>query len=140
MAADAASQHEASKAPSTTSDDEDKRHLQRTASQAADEGHDADIPSSAGYILDDRGEQKRRRSLASRRASCASQSPGHLDPEKGPEAGDADEDDANVVWWNGPDDPENPYNWPTWKKVVNCGLISAMTFVSPLGSCELHAF
>lgn len=124
------------KAPSTTSDDDEKQELQRTTSQAVDEGHDADIPSSAGYILDDKGEQKRRRSLASRRASCASRSQAHRDLEQGQEAEAEEEDDANVVWWDGPNDPENPYNWPAWKKVLNCGLISAMTFISPLGSCE----
>ncbi|OTB17400.1 hypothetical protein K445DRAFT_31654, partial [Daldinia sp. EC12] len=47
--------------------------------------------------------------------------------------GDSDSD-PNVVWWSGPDDVENPYNWPTWRKVLNCGLISGMTFVSPLAS------
>ena len=31
------------------------------------EGHDADIPSNEGYILDERGELKRRQSIASHR-------------------------------------------------------------------------
>ncbi|KAM3451458.1 hypothetical protein MY3296_005274 [Beauveria thailandica] len=42
--------------------------------------------------------------------------------------------DANVVFWDGPDDPENPYNWKPWVKVFNCVLISALTFVTPLAS------
>ncbi|TPX12717.1 uncharacterized protein E0L32_000894 [Thyridium curvatum] len=42
--------------------------------------------------------------------------------------------DPNVVWWDGEDDPENPYNWPGWRKYLNCGLISALTFVTPLAS------
>lgn len=39
-----------------------------------------------------------------------------------------------TVWWDGDDDPENPYNWPMWKKYVNCGLISFLTFLTPLAS------
>lgn len=46
-------------------------------------------------------------------------------------------EDPNIVFWDGPDDPKNPYNWPTWKKVFNCALISALTFVTPLASCKL---
>ncbi|KAL2760204.1 hypothetical protein ACRALDRAFT_1046548 [Sodiomyces alcalophilus JCM 7366] len=43
-------------------------------------------------------------------------------------------EDDNTVWWDGDDDPENPYNWPAWKKYTNCGLISFLTFVTPLAS------
>jgi len=42
--------------------------------------------------------------------------------------------DPNIVWWDGDNDPENPYNWPSWRKVVNCSLISALTFLTPLAS------
>ncbi|KAH8651173.1 major facilitator superfamily domain-containing protein [Xylariales sp. PMI_506] len=42
--------------------------------------------------------------------------------------------DANTVWWDSDSDPENPFNWPTWKKVLNCGLVSFLTFVTPLAS------
>ncbi|KAM3513487.1 hypothetical protein MY11210_002875 [Beauveria gryllotalpidicola] len=43
-------------------------------------------------------------------------------------------DANNVVFWDGPDDPQNPYNWKPWVKVFNCVLISALTFVTPLAS------
>ncbi|XWW92421.1 hypothetical protein V2A60_000344 [Cordyceps javanica] len=43
-------------------------------------------------------------------------------------------DDGNVVFWDGDDDPQNPYNWKNWVKVFNCVLISALTFVTPLAS------
>lgn len=46
------------------------------------------------------------------------------------------EEDPNIVFWDGDDDPQNPYNWPTWVKVFNCVLISALTFVTPLASCK----
>ncbi|ATY58344.1 Major facilitator superfamily general substrate transporter [Cordyceps militaris] len=40
----------------------------------------------------------------------------------------------NIVFWDGDDDPHNPYNWKSWVKVFNCVLISALTFVTPLAS------
>ncbi|KAI0105863.1 bicyclomycin resistance protein [Daldinia grandis] len=120
--------------------------LQRKISQAVDEGHDADIPSSEGFVLDEQGELKRQRSKADRRrnsfASKKSRADRDVEKAQGPgEAaasssndGEDSDSDPNIVWWTGPDDVENPYNWPTWRKVLNCGLISAMTFVSPLAS------
>src|SRR4051812_18666949 len=44
-----------------------EKELERELRQATAEGHDADIPSSAGYVLDERGELKRRRSIAAQR-------------------------------------------------------------------------
>lgn len=46
--------------------------------------------------------------------------------------------DDNLVFWDGDDDPANPYNWPSWLKVLNCVLVSSLTFVTPLGSCKLR--
>ncbi|KAI1479278.1 bicyclomycin resistance protein [Daldinia eschscholtzii] len=120
--------------------------LQRKISQAVDEGHDADIPSSQGFVLNEQEELKRQRSIAERRRSsfASKRSRADRDVEKAQAPGDAvlsssnddgdSDSDPNVVWWSGPDDVENPYNWPTWRKVLNCGLISGMTFVSPLAS------
>ncbi|KAI4861024.1 MFS general substrate transporter [Hypoxylon rubiginosum] len=45
-----------------------------------------------------------------------------------------DENDPNVVDWDGPDDPENPMNWTDNKKWLNVGILSVMTVVTPLGS------
>lgn len=45
-------------------------------------------------------------------------------------------DDPNIVSWDGDGDPANPYNWKSWRKVVNCILISALSFLTPLGSCK----
>jgi hypothetical protein len=42
----------------------------------------------------------------------------------------------NVVWWDQDDDPEHPYNWPRWRTISNCFLISAMTFLTALASCK----
>lgn len=43
-------------------------------------------------------------------------------------------DEDGLVWWEGENDPENPYNWPNWQKYTNAGLISLVTFVTPLAS------
>lgn len=127
--------------------------LQRKKSieQAFDEGHDADIPSDIGYVLDEQGEKRRkeairRNSLARARshASQARSSHHDHDVEKEAAAGKSDstsgagttseeENDANIIWWS-ENDPENPYNWPRWVKILNVGLISAQTFIAPLAS------
>ncbi|RYC59851.1 hypothetical protein CHU98_g6370 [Xylaria longipes] len=133
-----------SAATHTDGDKDHDEHLQleRKTSQAIDEGHDADIPSSAGYVLDREGELKRLQSIESqrRRQSGATAEHTNHDIEKGDTskqttADDDDENDPNVVWWDGEDDPENPYNWTTTRKVLNTGCVSFQTFISPLASC-----
>ncbi|RSM11275.1 hypothetical protein CDV31_006827 [Fusarium ambrosium] len=42
------------------------------------------------------------------------------------------EDDPNIVGWNGPDDPENPMNWPARRKWINIALMSLLTIISPI--------
>ncbi|KAF7553939.1 hypothetical protein G7Z17_g3263 [Cylindrodendrum hubeiense] len=42
--------------------------------------------------------------------------------------------ESDIVWWDSDTDPENPYNWARWRKVLNCVLVSALTFVTPLAS------
>ena len=112
---------------------------------AAAEGHDADIPSNIGYVLDDEGEKRRRESISrqrleseiARQSTRGSNAGTPEDVEKSAAVEDgADVEDENVVWWDGPDDPENPFNWPTSKKVMTCALVSLFTFVTPLASCK----
>lgn len=40
-----------------------------------------------------------------------------------------EEQDPNIVWWDGADDPHNPMNWSLTKKWINIGIISAITFI-----------
>lgn len=40
---------------------------------------------------------------------------------------DKNEDDKFTVTWDGDDDPENPYNWPLWYKVLFVGQICFLT-------------
>ncbi|KAF5865391.1 hypothetical protein ETB97_004208 [Aspergillus alliaceus] len=42
--------------------------------------------------------------------------------------------DPNLVSWNGPDDPDNPKNWPTRKKWGAVLIVSCFTFISPVMS------
>jgi hypothetical protein len=38
--------------------------------------------------------------------------------------------DPNVVDWDGPDDPANPMNWSSKKKVAAIGIVSLITMLS----------
>ena len=48
-------------------------------------------------------------------------------PPQGPE-------DPNLVGWDGPNDPENPMNWPRSKKWLVTSFFSFMTFVITFSS------
>ncbi|KAI1111051.1 MFS general substrate transporter [Nemania sp. NC0429] len=119
-------------------EDEDDLQLERKLTQAVEEGHDADIPSSAGYVLDEEGKQKRLQSIEMRRRLSGATADRDVEKlgadEKRTTETNEDEDDPNVVWWDGDDDPENPYNWSTTLKVLNTGCVSFQTFLSPLAS------
>ena len=39
-------------------------------------------------------------------------------------------EDENIVDWEGPDDPENPLNWPRGKKWANIVTISIITLIT----------
>jgi hypothetical protein len=115
---------------------------------AAEEGHDADIPTNAGSIRDT--QQMPHNKLGSEKASDLELEKdiekGGLGPdlEKGarPESvssSEAEEEqlednDPDIIWWDGPDDPQNPLNWPFKKKWGTVILVSAITFLTPLAS------
>lgn len=40
------------------------------------------------------------------------------------------DDSDGQVDWDGPDDPENPKNWPDSKKWLNIGVLSAITIIA----------
>lgn len=44
------------------------------------------------------------------------------------------ERDPNMVSWNGPDDPDNPKNWPMKRKWMATFVVSCFTFISPVTS------
>ncbi|KAJ5875055.1 uncharacterized protein N7473_012402 [Penicillium subrubescens] len=47
---------------------------------------------------------------------------------------DSDAKDPNLVTWDGPDDPENPFNWKTYKKARQLVFMAFNTFLTPLAS------
>ncbi|TLS29408.1 hypothetical protein PpBr36_01489 [Pyricularia pennisetigena] len=132
---------------------EEELQRQRSIEQAIAEGHDADMPSNTGFVVDEKANQPRKQSRTSPYdhppAKSAADIPGHkpeVDPESAVDVTGTESDgkisrvanssevDPNVVWWDSDDDPENPYNWPGWKKWLNCGFISFLTLLTPLAS------
>ncbi|KAL0256281.1 hypothetical protein SLS55_008674 [Diplodia seriata] len=108
---------------------------------AAEENHDADIPTNLGICTD----PEKRSPSASRAAAVASGFKKDADLENQSEASaatsinDPDDErqpapDPNVVDWDGPDDPENPMNWPKAKKWGAVAIVSLITFLIPLAS------
>ncbi|KAL3438192.1 putative MFS transporter [Aspergillus tetrazonus] len=46
----------------------------------------------------------------------------------------AQAEDSNLITWRGPDDPENPRNWPNSMKWRNTWTVSLFVFISPVSS------
>jgi multidrug resistance protein len=42
--------------------------------------------------------------------------------------------DPNLVTWDGPDDPANPRNWSTRRKLASALVVSSFTFITPVSS------
>lgn len=63
--------------------------------------------------------------VASARESC-------IDVEATPAPNE--EQDPNVVDWDGPDDPANPQNWPSFRRWGTVAVVAGITFLAPLGS------
>jgi multidrug resistance protein len=57
----------------------------------------------------------------------------HLDDD---DDGHSD-DDEHLVTWDGPDDPQNPKNWPLKRKWAAVFVVSSFTFISPVSSAIL---
>ena len=121
------------------------RHPTRSAiiDLAAAEGHDADIPTNMGSIQQiPSHDSVRRMSIDEKKGSTTAM---EKDVEKGSgpasissinEPEEEPEHDPNIVDFDGPDDPENPMNWKASKKWGMVGLISAITFLTPLASSQ----
>ncbi|KAJ5693028.1 hypothetical protein N7462_002451 [Penicillium macrosclerotiorum] len=46
-------------------------------------------------------------------------------------------DDSNLVDWDGPDDPENPRNWPAWRRCLLVGVVTFVVFSTSLASSAI---
>ncbi len=45
--------------------------------------------------------------------------------------------DPNVVDWDGPDDPENPLNWPASRKNIHVAIVSVFTLTAYVHSTKM---
>lgn len=59
---------------------------------------------------------------------------GVVETQAPPSPAPAAHEDPDVVFWDGPDDPENPMNWSGKLKLINVSLVSTWTFLTPLAS------
>ena len=50
--------------------------------------------------------------------------------EAGHDADGGNTSDVLIVDWEGPDDPENPMNWPTRIKITAISIVSILSFLS----------
>lgn len=137
--------------PSTSGDkpEDDEKELElvrRISHQAVDEGHDADMPSGEGFIhttsaTGAAGRTRRKSNALPEEGTTMGSESRDIEKEAGASTAPSVHEhltnghDPNVVWWD-ENDPENPYNWPTWRTMTNSAFISLMTFVTPLASCK----
>lgn len=115
---------------------------------AAAEGHDADIPTNVGSIhgapLSKSPSAPTKPTESVKHSNTVLEKDIEKDIEKGPRPESlSSEDDANetpegsdpnIVFWDGPDDPQNPMNWPVKKRWGTVIIVSAITFLTPLAS------
>jgi hypothetical protein len=109
---------------------------------AAQEGHDADIPTNLGSIHHvPSNPSTPPQSLSNEKGIKSITLEEEKDVEKGPSPAHisiGDEEDAetdpDIVDFDGPDDLQNPLNWSFTKKWGMVLLISAITFLTPLAS------
>lgn len=107
---------------------------------AALEGHDADIPSNLGSLPS--AASTRPHSLMAEKEVKTATVETDVEKAISPvtssinkyEDESAEQEDSNIVDFDGPDDPQNPLNWGFTKRWGTVLLISAITFLTPLAS------
>lgn len=72
-------------------------------------------------------------------SSSPTLAPGDQSPKsanKDTSNGGSDATDQTILWvdWDGPDDKQNPKNWPYHKKWASTAIVSLFTFVTPVSS------
>jgi len=101
--------------------------VQEKVQLAAYEAHDADIPSNAG-ILSEKELVEVQAANGAAKLSSGDSSKDIKDVEAN--AVELEPVDKNVVWWDGPNDPQNPMNWSGGRKAGIVAIVSAVTFVT----------
>lgn len=110
---------------------------------AAQEGHDADIPSNAGFIESRKSRQSPttphesdenlKKDIEKVAGDIAAQRPSS-EISTYEERLTNSHEDINLVGWDGDDDPQNPLNWTPFAKWGSIAVVSGVTFLTPLGS------
>lgn len=103
---------------------------------AAQEGHDADIPTNLGVYSEPKHHSPSTRKsdldytkdIDLEKSEPSARSSINAQDDHDPQV------DPNIVDWDGPNDPENPMNWPKFKKWMAIAIVSLITFLIPLGS------
>lgn len=107
---------------------------------AVEEGHDADIPSNLGYIARQRpasaggAHSLKEKEIGDLEKGEQSAEHSVVEEEQDVRAGEEEPTDPDTVWWDGPDDPQNPMNWSEIKKWATVAAVSGITFLTPLAS------
>ncbi|KAF2474649.1 MFS general substrate transporter [Lindgomyces ingoldianus] len=96
---------------------------------AYEEGHDADIPSNLGTYTSPQHTGGNVDLEKAVRSNADSQDESTLGEEVTATTQEG-ETDPNIVDWDGPDDPQNPMNWPDSKKWGIIGVLSAVTLIT----------
>lgn len=94
---------------------------------ACEEGHDANIPSNFGLCKPSTADPEKGTSSHPSTASGEDTVVAKVDPEA---QHPVDEQDPNIVWWDGPNDPQNPMNWSMALKWGNIAALSGITFIT----------
>jgi len=105
---------------------------------AAEEGHDADIPSNEGFVRTISRQAPvgtlTEHDIEKHAGSLTSASSIHSAGKNEKQIIEEESDSSNIVDWDGDDDPKNPFNWGNGRKWFAITIVSAITFLTPLAS------
>ncbi|KAH8702168.1 synaptic vesicle transporter [Talaromyces proteolyticus] len=90
-----------------------------------------EIPPPAGIPCQQSDQDKTDQEIAASSQSNFEGDRMERDPEKSSES---DYSTSNIVTWDGPDDPSNPKNWSFKRRWLATGLVSLITFMTPIAS------
>ena len=99
------------------------------------EGHDADIPGGQGDGTEAIASKERDTSpspaeSSDTKATDEEQGKISISNKEARDHGTEEISNPYIVFWDGPDDPENPVNWKESLKWANVAAISAITFIT----------
>lgn len=110
--------------PNPARDVQDLKHEKNE--EAYQQGHDADLIPEDLYSKDvEKGVESHAHSTHTGDRTLSVDQPQETT---------IDQRDPDIVDWDGPDDPNNPQNWPAKKKWSIIAALGAITLITPLAS------